>query len=205
MGLALAQKFASLGYQLVLVARRTENLAALEAELLKSGAHVTVMSADLADENQIASLFNILNDQVGSTEVLIYNASAYRPVFATQVTMADLKTDMALSVGGVIIATQAVMADMTKAGKGTILITGGGSAITPMPGAATLSMGKAALRNLTLQLHAELAPKGIHVATVTICGWIKPDTHFAPIKIAEVYAQLHQQPTGQWQPEYIYQ
>lgn len=205
MGLALAHQFGSLGYQLVLVARRAENLQSLEAELLKAGIPVTTMSADLGDDKQVASLFNVIKEQVGATEVLIYNASAYRPVTATQVTMADLKADLALSVGGVIAATQAVLPDMTTHGKGTILITGGGSAIIPMPGAATLSMGKAALRNLALQLYTELLPKGIHVATVTICGWIKPDTHFAPTKIAEVYAELHQQPVGAWQAEYMYQ
>lgn len=205
MGLALAEAFGKLGYQLVLVSRNKDNLAPLETTLLKAGHTVTLMSADLGDEVQIKSLFSVIEEQVGHTEVLIYNASAYRPVVASQVTIQDLQTDLAISVGGLIAATRAVMDNMAAKGKGTILATGGGSGIEPMMQAATLSMGKAALRNLGLQLFQELAPKQIHFATVTICGWIQPNTHFDPIKIAQSYVALHQQPRQDWQAELIYQ
>lgn len=205
MGLALAESFGKLGYQLVLVSRNKANLAPLETALLKAGHTVTLMSADLGDEQQISSLFAVIDEQVGQTEVLIYNASAYRPVVASQVTIQDLQADLAISVGGVIASTRAVMDKMAAKGKGTILVTGGGSGIEPMMQAATLSMGKAALRNLSLQLFQELAPKNIHFATVTICGWIQPETHFAPEKIAQSYVALHQQPRNQWQAELIYQ
>lgn len=202
MGLALAAKFHHLGYQLVLVARTLETLEKVEQQL--PDALVSLFTADLGDEEQIASLFNVIRVNIGHPEVLIYNASAFRVVAATAVTIDQLKQDMAISVGGVIASTRAVIENMIVNQKGTILITGGGSGIVPMAVAPTLSIGKAALRNLALQLFNELAPKGVHVATVTICGPIQKGTYFDPAKIADVYEQLHLQTKDNWQQEFMY-
>jgi hypothetical protein len=37
-------------------------------------------------------------------------------------------------------------------------------------------MGKAALRSLALCLAQELAPEGIHAATITVCGFVQRGT-----------------------------
>jgi NAD(P)-dependent dehydrogenase (short-subunit alcohol dehydrogenase family) len=95
---------------------------------------------------------------------------------------------------------------MRKTGRGTILFTGGGLALDPsgwLP-AASLAIGKAGLRSLALTLHAELAPIGIHAATVTIAGQIQPGTAFAPESIAEAFWALHVEPPGQFRNEIIY-
>ena len=56
---------------------------------------------------------------------------------------------------------------MRAAGRGSILLTGGGLALDPtgwLP-AASLAVGKAGLRSLAFSMHKELAPEGIHVGT----------------------------------------
>jgi len=93
---------------------------------------------------------------------------------------------------------------MRASGKGTILFTGGGLALHPNPQVASLSVGKAAIRNLAYSLGAELELEGIQVATVTIAGYVKPGTHFDPDLIAETYWQLHTQKTGERQREIVY-
>ena len=65
-------------------------------------------------------------------------------------------------------------------------------------------MGKARLRNLCFGLAAELEPAGIHVATVTVAGFVQPGTDFDPDLIAEKYWELHNQPLGAWEDEIIY-
>jgi hypothetical protein len=57
---------------------------------------------------------------------------------------------------------------------------------------ASLSIGKAGIRSLAFTLNEELAPQGVFVGTVTICGYVKPGTFFDPDRIAESYWQLHE-------------
>ena len=67
------------------------------------------------------------------------------------------------------------------------VIVGGGLALDPTGwlAAASLAIGKAGLRSLAQTLHKELAPEGIHVATVTIAGQIQPGTTYDPDRIAD--------------------
>ena len=93
---------------------------------------------------------------------------------------------------------------MRAAGRGTMVLTGGGLAHEPMAGATALSIGKAGLRSLTFCLAQELAPEGIHVATVTVCGRVEPGTHFDPDRIADEYWKLHTEPAAAWTTEVTY-
>jgi NAD(P)-dependent dehydrogenase (short-subunit alcohol dehydrogenase family) len=90
---------------------------------------------------------------------------------------------------------------MQAAGRGSLLFTGGGLALAPKPGLAAAALGKAALRSLALSLGEELAPLGIHAATVTIRGYVQPGTPLAPDLIAQVFWEMHLQKKDDWTPE----
>lgn len=70
---------------------------------------------------------------------------------------------------------------------------------------ASLGVGKAGIRNLAFSLFAELKDAGIHAATVTIGGLVKPGTAFDPDQIAEAYWTLHVQPKGSFERELVLQ
>ena len=65
-------------------------------------------------------------------------------------------------------------------------------------------MGKASLRSLCFSLAAELEPAGIHVATITVAGFVQPGTYIDPDLIAEKYCELYSQPVGGWEREIVY-
>ena len=89
--------------------------------------------------------------------------------------------------------------------EGTILITGGHLGIEPHKDYASLSIGKGALINLVKTLAAELIPKNIHVASVIICGLIKPeDKKYNPSAIAENYWKLYTQKKEDFEVELLY-
>jgi NAD(P)-dependent dehydrogenase (short-subunit alcohol dehydrogenase family) len=92
---------------------------------------------------------------------------------------------------------------MRRAGRGTLLFTGGGLALGPKPGLAAASLGKAALRSLALSLAGELAPEGIHAATVTVCGFVQPGTPLSPDRVAQAFWELHAQERDHWENEWI--
>jgi NAD(P)-dependent dehydrogenase (short-subunit alcohol dehydrogenase family) len=93
---------------------------------------------------------------------------------------------------------------MRAGGAGTILITGGALALEPHAPYASLAIGKAGVRSLALSLAEELEPAGIHVATVTICGYVGSGEPFMPDTIADAYWKLYVQPREAWEREVVY-
>jgi short-subunit dehydrogenase len=117
----------------------------------------------------------------------------------------QLVDDFRMNVVGALIAAQIVLPHMKTVGRGTILFTGGGLALEPQPSASSLAIGKAGIRSLAFSLHEELAPFHIHVATVTICGYVQGTTKFSPASIFESFLKLHQQTEGQWDREFVFE
>ena len=108
-----------------------------------------------------------------------------------------------MSAGLALAAAQWALPAMRGRARGTLLFTGGGLALEPKPGLASASLGKAALRSLALSLGAELAPAGIHAATVTICGFVRADTPLDPERVAEAFWDLHLEEPADWRREVV--
>ncbi|GAB4071092.1 SDR family NAD(P)-dependent oxidoreductase [Ancylobacter sonchi] len=202
-GLATAERFAREGFHLVLSARDTGRVTALAAELQAKGHKAEVRGVDVADPAAVAALVAGVERDLGPIDVLHYNAAAIR-----QATLADqpaetFNADLAVSIGGALAAAKAVTPAMAARGRGTLLLTGGGFALAPHPDYLTLSVGKAGLRALAQGLFEEMTGKGIHVATVTVAGFVSAGSpHVA--NIAEHFWQLHAQPAGSWTLERTY-
>lgn len=204
-GLAVAQHFGREGFKVALVARRAEALAGYVQELAQSGIEAAGFPTDAANAEALKSTFFQIKAQLGNPEVLVYNAAAIRSGLPSEAEVEQVVADFRINVVGALVCAQQVIPDMTAQGRGTILFTGGGLALRPYPQYASLAVGKAALRNLTYSLGEELEASGVHVATVTIAGFVKPGTHFDPALIAEKYWELHTQEKGQWEREFVYQ
>jgi NAD(P)-dependent dehydrogenase (short-subunit alcohol dehydrogenase family) len=201
LGAALARRFAAGGYTVLGLARDPGRIAAAPG--------LIPWRADAADTAGLAaSLRDGAAAAGGPIDVLIYNA--YRATMAasgpSSLDPECVVEDFRVNVAGALAATRAVLPDMRKAGRGTILFTGGGLALDPtgwLP-AASLAIGKAGLRSLALTLHAELAPISIHAATVTIAGQVQPGTAFDPSRIAEAFWALHAEPSGKFRSEIVF-
>jgi hypothetical protein len=91
---------------------------------------------------------------------------------------------------------------LRAAGRGTLLVTSGGFADNPVPALASLSMGNAALRSAQTLIAAGVEEDGIHAATATIAGAVKPGTDFDPDNIAALFWTPHTDCKDAWQTEY---
>lgn len=203
-GLAVARRFGREGYRLALVARREAKLAGYVAELASEGIAATGFAADASSLSDLANAFQKIKSELAAPEVLIYNAAAIMPTVPSDLAAEQMVAEFMVNVAAALVCAQQVIPEMKAAGQGTILFTGGGLALRPNPQYASLAVGKAGLRNLTFSLAQELEPAGIHVATVTIAGFVQPGTPFDPNLIAEEYWRLHIQEKGQWEQEFIY-
>ncbi len=196
LGAAIARRFAAEGFAVLGQARDPARHAAL------AGPGITLAAADAADPGSLAAAL------AAGADILIYNA--YRATIAmpgpSALTPEALAQDFVVNVAGALAAAQAVLSGMRAAGRGTILLTGGGLALNPtnwLP-AASLAIGKAALRSLALTLHAELAAEGIHAGTVTVDGAVAPGTAFDPDRVADAFWSLHRDPPGGFRPEIVF-
>jgi len=203
-GLAVARRFGREGMRVALVARRAEALTAHCEELAKGGAEARGYAADVSDFAALDAALGRIDQELGAPEVLVYNAAVLKPGQPSSTSPDSLIADFRVNVAAALASAQHVIPAMRERGRGTILFTGGGLALEPYPAYASLAVGKAAMRNLCFSLAAELGPQGIHVATVTICGFVKPGTHFDPDKIAEAYWTLYIQEGGAREREIVY-
>ncbi|MCU0353693.1 MAG: SDR family NAD(P)-dependent oxidoreductase [Cytophagales bacterium] len=202
--LSVAKRFAREGFSVALIARRVENIQRYAQQISEMGVFAKAYAADAGDFDSLKKTFRAIHREMGHTDVLVYNAVVGREASPSVLDAEKMVQDFRVNVAGALAATQLVLPHMKTQKRGTVLFTGGGMALEPYHPYASLAVGKAGIRNLTYSLAAELAPTGIHVATVTIAGLIKPGTHFDPDKIAEEYWRLHTQKPARFETEVVY-
>ena len=204
-GLALARKFGGEGFEVAMMSRRAKALAQYATTLTESGVGAHAYPADAGDPASLAAAFKSIRETLGHPTVLVYNAAALHEGSPTSLTPETLIEEFGINVAGALVSVQQVVSEMRAAGTGTILFTGGGLSIEPYPAYASLALGKAALRSLGISLAKDLEEHGIHVATVTICGFVEAGSLFDPDAIAYEYWRLHAQAPGEWEREAIFQ
>lgn len=195
LGAALARRFGRDGYDIALVARSAPTLETLSAELRTEGINTAWATADIADPGELGSEITRLAER-GPITVAVHNVSVWRDATVLELAPEQLLADLSAGAASLLTIARAVAPGMRRAGRGTILATGSGAADSPSPGAPTLGVQKAALRSLVQAMARDLAPRGIHCATVTIRGVLGEGAAFDPARIADVYAELVAESSG---------
>jgi NADP-dependent 3-hydroxy acid dehydrogenase YdfG len=193
---ATARRLGAEGYAVGLIGRRQAALAEQGAELRQSVSRVECAGADAGDPHELHVAVTALVEQLGPVDVLLYNVSVGRQAAVPELSPEDLLADLAAGVVGLQTAVRAVLPGMRERGAGTVLVTGGGAADSPIPSMATLGVQKAALRALVEVQARTLAPEGIHVATVTVRGFVGEDRQIHPDRVAALYAELVAETAG---------
>jgi NAD(P)-dependent dehydrogenase (short-subunit alcohol dehydrogenase family) len=202
-GLAVARRFAREGFTVALSARSADRLQSYIADM--PGMDVHAFPVDAGDFDSVRVLFADIQAKLGTVDVLVYNiavVSSQPP--PSEMSPQVLIDEFRVNVASALVCAQQVIPAMRARQQGTILFTGGGLSLYPNPAYASLAVGKAALRNLTFSLAAELAADNIQVATVTIAGGVQPGTFFDPDKIADEYWRLHGVPASANEHEFIF-
>jgi NAD(P)-dependent dehydrogenase (short-subunit alcohol dehydrogenase family) len=200
-GLGIARAFGAEGFRLALISRNPAKQAESARALNEAGVTFQSFAADAADPESIRKTLSSVDEALGPTDVLIYNAFSPRFGRPTAMTPADMSADFAVSVVGAFSATLAVLPSMKARKSGTILFTGGGWALYPSVDAASISLTKAALRNLAYTLSDDLRSSGIRVGTLTIMGVVAQGTPFDPSAIGRAFVAYYKRPDTDFPPE----
>ncbi|WP_113921968.1 SDR family NAD(P)-dependent oxidoreductase [Cognataquiflexum aquatile] len=191
LSLAIAEKFGKEGYQVGMISRSADKLAGFQLHLDKMGIVSNYEKADLSDTEQMIEAIEKLKVKLPVFGILHYNAVDARMIPLMEETADSLTTGFRISVGNVLEAVKALMDDLLES-KGSVLLTGGGSANYPNASIASISLGKAGIQSLAYMLSDCLKAKGIYVGTLTVSGWINPEskTH-SPAILAEKFWKMN--------------
>ncbi|MFK0382355.1 SDR family NAD(P)-dependent oxidoreductase [Agrobacterium sp. NPDC090273] len=203
-GIETAARFASEGFRVVLASRDTGKTDEIAKAIRAKGGEVVVKHVDASKPSAVATLVKNVQKNFGQIDVLHYNAATLRHATIADQPLGTFVDDLAVNIGGALAAIQTAGPAMREKKEGTILLTGGGFALFPHPEYLSISIGKAGIRALAQGLFEDYKAHGVHVATVTVAGFVSPGTSQTS-DIAEHFWKLHAQSVDDWTVETVYE
>ena len=161
-GKAMAQDFAALGYNVILVARRREVLESIAAELeQRHNIEAIALPADLAVADDVARVAETIATREVSILVNSAGIASFGP-FMDQDWSYET-TQFELNGTAVHHLTRAALEQMLPRRSGAICNVGSAAGNIPIPNNATYVFTKAGVNAFTEALHYELKDSGVHV------------------------------------------
>jgi uncharacterized protein len=165
-GAVYARRFAARGHELVLVARATERLEALAAELRETRRiSVEVLTADLTDAAQLEKVTTRLRTGT-PIDILVNNAGAALLGTFEAADPASMEHLLRLNVTAPTLLAAAAIGGMVKRGSGAIINIGSVVSLMPAYFPGIYSATKSYIITFSQGLAAEVGSKGVYVQAV---------------------------------------
>jgi len=213
LGAAIARRFASGGYPVVIAGRNAPKLEATTDELTANGARVASVVGDASDADDVRR-FVAAAQALAPLAVAVHNAGGNRPAPFLKVTARDFENHWREHALGGFQLAQACLPIFVAQGGGSLFFTGASGSLRGKANFAPFAAGKAALRAMAQSIAREFGPKGVHVGHVVVDGGIEgerllsfrpslkdergPDGMLNIAAIAEAYWVLHHQHRSAW-------
>jgi len=158
-GRAIATALARAGYDLVLHANRSvDALAGLAAEARALGRSVSIVAADLADEEAVDRLGAEVRQAHPEIDLVVHNAGIFERVPFAEITRAQYRRMQAINLEAPFFLTRALLPSLQAARSPCVIHVTDIAAERPYAEHAHYSVSKAGLAMLTRALAVELAP-----------------------------------------------
>ena len=205
-GSAFARRFAAEGYAVALVARSTGLTSTLAQELPVARAY----ACDVGDLTALERTFALIESDLGSVDVLVYNAGKGVWGSAEEVTFQDFEAAWRTNTFGAFAAARCVVPAMKRRGAGNIIFIGATASRRGGAKTAAFASANAAQRSLAESLARSLGPSRIHVSLIIIDGIVdepsvrtrladKLDSFFVkPDDVADTAVMLTRQKPSAW-------
>jgi hypothetical protein len=173
-GLAFAHELARRGHDLVVVARTTDRLESVAAEIRdRTGVRVDVVTADLSTEQGMQAAANALTDTTRPVDLLVNNAGASLAGWFGTTDIADEDRQLDLLVRAPMHLMDAAIKTMAGRGGGQIINVASVAAFTPR---GVYSAHKAWLVNLSRW--ADVHYDDVNISVQALCpGFVRTEFH----------------------------
>ena len=202
-GTSFSRRFASEGYAVALLSRKTDFSSKLAAELESAKAY----ACDVTDPSTVEAAFAAVRADMGEIDVLVYNAGSGVWGTIEELSAHDFEQSWRINTMGAFLVSKQVIPSMKEKKSGTIIFVGATASLRGKPFTTAFAPAKASQRSLAQAMARHLWPSGIHVALIIIDGGVKslvsdanleaPET-LNPDDIATTAHFLSQQPRSAW-------
>jgi short-subunit dehydrogenase len=163
MGAAIARSLAKAGAEVLLLARREEELERVAAGIQAAGGKARVYAIDLTDSEAIGALAARITREAGTPDIIVNNAGAGQWKFIEETTPAEARQMMALPYFAAFDVTRAFIADMLTRNSGHIVNMSSAASRFVWPGAAAYTAARWAVRGFSEALRSDLHGTNIGV------------------------------------------
>jgi len=166
-GRGIAKRFAEAGCRVIVVARSGEAAKVVAEDIAVAGGAAIPVTADVGTEAGVAAMAAAAVEHFGGIDILCANAGIFPTTRIGDMSMAEFDEVMATNLRGTFLSVKACLAELTKTGRGRIVIT---SSITgPMtgqPGFSHYGASKSGQLGFMRSAAIELAAAGITVNAI---------------------------------------
>jgi 3-oxoacyl-[acyl-carrier protein] reductase len=176
-GRSISIALAHCGAHVVITARNVQLLKELEEEINRSGGAATSIPGDLSNENDIASLFEIIRDRMGRLDVIINNAAVGLWGKMENFSIEDYDRMMAINVRGLYLCCQQALRMMIPQMRGFIINISSVVGFKGYPEQSAYTASKHAVMGITKSLAVEAQEHNIQVSAIQP-GGVETDLAF---------------------------
>jgi NADP-dependent 3-hydroxy acid dehydrogenase YdfG len=169
-GQAVATKFGSLGWRVVVGGRRVSRLQETASIIEKAGGTCLPHQLDVSDAASVEEFFTAAEAELGPVTAVVNNAATarYGPLddFAPEEIAVEIATKL---IGSLFMARRAIQSMRSNSISGDILFVTSSSAVQPWPFHLPYAAANAGVEQAVRSLRLELEGTGIRVTTFR-CG-----------------------------------
>lgn len=168
LGAALARRYASLGYHVILLGRRKEKLEQTAKTLTSS---YSIYEVDVSSNKDVQAVFAKINEEVHqSIDVLVNNAGVGMFDLAEKIEEQHVHQMIDINLKGTIFCTQAVLGEMKSRGEGTIVNIISTAGQQGKVNESVYCASKFGVRGFTESLLLELKDTGVRIFAAYMGG-----------------------------------
>lgn len=171
LGEALAKECALQGAEVVLTARRFDELEKVRVGLLNPDRHITIC-ADITDEAGVRHAYEQVLKQKGRIDWLINNAGLSQRALISETTMQTERAIMEVDYFSQVFLTKTVLPTFLAQKSGRIAFVSSIAGLVGVQYRASYSAAKAAIHMWANSLRAEVADEGVAVSVI-FPGFVK--------------------------------
>jgi NAD(P)-dependent dehydrogenase (short-subunit alcohol dehydrogenase family) len=209
-GESFCRRFADEGYEVAALSRSPEKLQNLIGDV--DGVHS--YRQDATDADEVEQTYDQIRDDLGSPDVVLYNAGGGAFGTFDEVDAEDIKNSWEVNTLGLFHTAKEVLPNMRERGSGVLGITGATATTRGKPFTTAFAQAKASQHHLAESLAREFGPAGVHVFYFIVDGVIdlprtreampdkKDDFFLNPDDIAHSVYEIAHQPKSAWTFEF---
>ena len=166
-GKETAIKFAKLGANIILVARRKDKLEQVANELKEFNVITLVCQCDVSKKDQVKEMSKIVLEKFESVDILVNNAGFAIYGSVSNLTIDEIESQMETNYFGMIYCIKNFLPSMLKKKSGHIVNVASVAASFGLPGIASYCASKFAMLGFSEGLKHELKNTGVGITVVS--------------------------------------